>query len=147
MEIFEKPNEAEVKELLSASGLPVSDIAAQHLDHFFGSGPAGQLEGVVGLEIYGDVALLRSLAVRADRRGAGIGSRLVAHAESYAREQRVQSLFLLTMTAEAFFRSRGYARVQRDQAPAVIKATREFAGICPASSTFMVRHLEMDGFM
>ncbi|RPJ77327.1 MAG: GNAT family N-acetyltransferase [Desulfobacteraceae bacterium] len=147
MEIFEKPNEAEVKELLSASGLPASDITKQHLAHFFGCGSGGKLEGVVGLELYGDVALLRSLAVRADRSGEGIGSRLVTHAESYARDQGAISLFLLTMTAEAFFRSRGYCAVAREQAPPAIKATREFAGICPANSTFMVKHLKMDGFM
>ena len=97
--------------------------------------------GVVGLEIYGKAALLRSLAVRADRRGQGIGSRLVECAESYARERGVTSLYLLTMTAEAFFRHRGYSPLARDKAPEAIRATTEFAGICPASSSFMVKRL------
>jgi amino-acid N-acetyltransferase len=143
MRQFEKPDEAEVKELLSDAGLPTADLTARHMEHFFVWNSDEKLDGVVGLEIYGDVALLRSLAVRADKRGEGIGSRLAKHAEGYARELGVRSLFLLTLTAEPFFRNRGYARVSREQAPAAIKATSEFAGVCPASSIFMVKRLKI----
>ena len=97
---------------------------------------------MVGLELFGEVALLRSLAVASSRRGSGLGSRLVAHAERHARDQGVQSLFLLTTTAEKFFLRRGYTRIPRDEAPAAIKGTREFSGICPASSAFMVKNLD-----
>jgi len=141
MEIFANPNESAVKQLLSESGLPISDITTQHFQHFFGCGSELKLEGLVGLELYGDVALLRSLTVAPGRRGAGWGSRLVAHAERHAQDQRVKSLYLLTTTAEAFFLRRGYARIPRDKAPAAIKDTKEFAGICPMSSAFMVKKL------
>jgi amino-acid N-acetyltransferase len=47
----------------------------------------------------------------------------------------------LTTTAESFFAKHGYQRAARESAPAAIRGTREFAGICPASSTFMLRHL------
>jgi amino-acid N-acetyltransferase len=143
MDIYQRPDEADLKGLLAESGLPTADITLQHLHHFFGCASGEQLIGAVGLEIYGDVALLRSLAVRAHRRGQGIGSCLAAQAESHAREQGVGSLWLLTMTAEAFFRGRGYARVPREEAPAAIKATREFAGICPANSVLMVKSLQV----
>jgi amino-acid N-acetyltransferase len=141
MDIFAKPNEAAVKKLLSESGLPIEDITTQHLLHFFGCGSGLELEGLVGLELYGDVALLRSLAVASSKRGTGVGSGLVAHAERHARDQGVQSLYLLTTTAEAFFMRRGYARVPREDAPAAIKTTSEFSGICPTSSAFMVKYL------
>jgi amino-acid N-acetyltransferase len=141
MDIFAKPNEAAVKKLLSESSLPIEDITAQHLKHFFGCGSGLELEGLVGLELYGEVALLRSLAVASSRRGSGVGSGLVAHAELHAREQGVQSLYLLTTTAEKFFLRRGYARIPRDEAPAAIKGTKEFSGICPTSSAFMVKYL------
>ena len=143
MNIFTNPNEAAVKQLLDESGLPVEDITAQHLRHFFGCGSGPELEGLVGLELYGEEALLRSLAVAAAHRGAGLGSRLVAHAERHARDRGVKSLYLLTTTAEAFFLRRGFARIPREDAPAVIKGTKEFSGICPVSSAFMVKHLEM----
>jgi amino-acid N-acetyltransferase len=141
MDIFEKPDLSDVKRLLVESGLPTGDITAQHLHHFFGCGPKSEIEGVVGLEIYGTVALLRSLAVTAAQRGLGLGSGLVEHAEGYAWGKGVRSLYLLTTTAEAFFRRRGYVRIPREEAPAAVKATREFSGICPASSAFMVKRL------
>jgi len=141
MNIFANPNLSAVKQLLSESSLPIEDITAQHLQHFFGCGSGLELEGLVGLELYGDVALLRSLAVASSRRGSGVGSGLVAHAERHARDQGVQSLYLLTTTAEAFFMRRGYARIPRDAAPTAIKTTSEFSGICPTSSAFMVKYL------
>ncbi len=140
MDIFANPNEAAAKQLLSASDLPVADITAQHMRHFFGCGSDSKLDGLVGLELYGEAALLRSLAVASEKRGAGRGSRLVEHAEGYAREKGVTSLYLLTTTAEAFFLRRGYARVPREEAPAAIKSTSEFSGICPTSSAFMVKY-------
>jgi amino-acid N-acetyltransferase len=139
--IFGNPKLSAVKQLLSESSLPIEDITAQHLHHFFGCGSGLELEGLVGLELYGEVALLRSLAVAASRRGSGVGSGLVAHAERHARDQGVQSLYLLTTTAEKFFLRRGYTRIPRDEAPAAIKGTKEFSGICPTSSAFMVKYL------
>jgi amino-acid N-acetyltransferase len=35
----------------------------------------------------------------------------------------------------------GYRRVDRAEAPPSIQSTREFAGLCPASSAFMVKRL------
>ena len=141
MDIFATPNLSAVKQLLSESSLPIEDITAQHLQHFFGCGSGLELEGLVGLELYGEVALLRSLAVALSRRGSGVGSGLLAHAERHARDQRVQSLYLLTTTAEAFFMRRGYARIPMEEAPVAIKGTKEFSGICPTSSAFMVKYL------
>ena len=141
MNIFANPKLSAVKQLLSESSLPIEDITAQHLHHFFGCSSGLELEGLVGLELYGEVALLRSLAVAASRRNSGLGSRLVAHTERHAQDQGVKSLYLLTTTAEAFFQRRGYARIPRENAPAAIKDTKEFAGICPVSSAFMVKKL------
>jgi amino-acid N-acetyltransferase len=142
MDIFTNPDESAVKQLLSESGLPVADITAQQLQHFFGCGSGQELEGLVGLELYGEVALLRSLAVAAAHRSAGLGSRLVAHAERHAQDHEVKSLYLLTTTAESFFLRRGYIKIPREEAPAAIMSTKEFAGICPLSSAFMVKHFE-----
>jgi amino-acid N-acetyltransferase len=109
--------------------------------HFFYSGPASAPIGLVGVELCGTNALLRSLVVAPGRRSAGIGSALVTHAEAYARTHGAKAMFLLTTTAEAFFKRRGYTAAIRDDAPAEIRATREFAGICPASSAFLAKQL------
>lgn len=127
--------------LLSAVGLPTEDLRASHCEHFFFLGPRSAPTGLVGLEIHGDVALLRSLVVSPQLRGCGAGSALVAHAEQHARKRGVRALYLLTTTAESFFVKRGYAAATRASAPPTIRDTREFADICPASSAFLAKPL------
>jgi amino-acid N-acetyltransferase len=136
------PNLSAAIALLSSAGLPTEDLTQQHCDGFFYIGPAAALQGLVGLELFGDVALLRSLAVATGLRDTGAGSRLLAHAEDHARTRGVKHLYLLTTTAERFFARRGYTRVDHGQAPPAIRATREFSGICPASSAFMRKQLQ-----
>jgi len=139
--ISPRPSLEAALKLLAAARLPTDDLTAAHCDDFFHAGPAAAPTGLVGLEIYGDVALLRSLVVSPDRRGSGEGSELLKHAEDHARSRGVRSLYLLTTTAEDFFARHGYLRAARETAPDAIRATREFAGLCPASSAFMVRRL------
>ena len=141
METFIKPSEAGVKRLLNESQLISSDLTPEHLKHFFGLGTKEEPEGVVGLELFDSVALLRSLAVVSSRRRAGLGSKLVVHAEEYARNKGIKTLYLLTNTAESFFKHRGYQLTTRDDAPSAIRETKEFSEICPVSSAFMVKQL------
>src|SRR5882762_1518979 len=70
--------------LLQSQGLPVSDITEKHLEHFFFIGSDDSPTGLVGLEVYGTDALLRSLVVGDNARRKGLGSELVEHAEQYA---------------------------------------------------------------
>jgi amino-acid N-acetyltransferase len=130
-----------VVRLLEAAGLPNEDLTETHLEHFFCAGPRGAPAAVVGVEIFGSQALLRSLAVDSGHRNQGLGSLLVAHVERHARIQGVRRMFLLTTTAQTFFAARGYADVARNTAPAAIRASREFSEICPASSVFMAKKL------
>jgi amino-acid N-acetyltransferase len=131
--------------LLRAQGLPVSDILDEHLEHFFFISSGGSPTGLVGLELYGTDALLRSLVVGENARRKGLGSALIKHAEQYAASMSVRSIYLLTTTAEAFFKRLGYERIERLRAPSSIKQTREFASLCPASSAFMVKSLGPPG--
>lgn len=141
MQIFHHPPESEVRRLLSDAQLPNTDLRAEHIEHFFGCGPRQAPQGVIGLEIYGSEALLRSLVVAESARGKGCGTALVLEIERYARERGVTSVYLLTTTAAEFFERMGYAAVSRDEAPDCIRATSEFAALCPSSSTFMMKTL------
>jgi amino-acid N-acetyltransferase len=141
MGIYRHPPESEVRRLLADSGLTTADITDRLLPHFFGCGPRSAMSGVVGIEPCGEAALLRSLAVAPSHRRAGLGSRLVAHAEHYAAGRGARSLYLLTITAEEFFRRRGYRRIDRADAPPAITATREFSDLCPSSAVLMVKPL------
>lgn len=129
----------EVRALLQANQLPVSDLTDRI--QLLGIWREERLVGVVGLEPYGDVGLLRSLAVDGSVRGTGLGGRLVDTLEAMAAGEGVGSLYLLTETAERFFEKRGYRCVPRESAPAAIRGTTEFSSICPASSAFMRKEL------
>jgi amino-acid N-acetyltransferase len=127
--------------LLRAADLPSEDLTDSHLEHFFMAGVPESGVGLVGLELFGRHALLRSLVVDRQVRSTGLGSRLLEHAEAHARAHGAESIYLLTTTAESFFGNRGYARTERSTAPESIRGTREFASLCPASAAFMVKHL------
>lgn len=128
---------AEVEALLTEAQLPVSDFSSSLSLNLLGVRESGRLVGVVGIEVYGAVGMLRSLAVAAPRRNSGLGVRLVSNAEAWAAERGVKTLYLLTTTAAEFFAKLGYEAIPRPEAPAAIAATAQFADLCPASSTFM----------
>ena len=140
--IHARPDPATVRALLAAAGLPVADLPAAHLDDFWGCREGTALIGVIGLETYGAVALLRSLAVAPDRQGRGLGAALLAHAERAARQRGITALYLLTTTAEAFFARRGYVRIPREAAPPALHRTAEFAALCPASAACLRKALD-----
>jgi amino-acid N-acetyltransferase len=127
--------------LLSSADLPSSDLCTGQVEHFFYSGSSTDPTGLVGLKFHGAHALLRSLVVRSNARSAGLGGALLERAERHAKECGAQTIYLLTTTAEQFFRRRGYVSVDRQDAPAAIRATSEFAHLCPASSAFMAKTL------
>jgi len=139
--VSQRPTLGAAVALLQSAQLPTEDLSAAHIEHFFFAGPADAPTGLVGLEIFGEVALLRSLVVAPAHRGSGEGTTLLSHAEQYARNRGVRDVYLLTTTAERFFAKHGYQRAPRESAPPAIRSTREFAGICPASSAFMSRRL------
>ena len=125
-----------VEALLRACALPV-DGAAEHLADFVVADVAGRVVAVAGIEAYGVDGLLRSVAVSPDARSAGLGSAIVDAAETQARARGMQRLHLLTTTAAPYFARRGFAVHDRAHAPAVLGASAEFRGACPASATFM----------
>ena len=141
MRIHEGPDHARVAELLAECGLPTSDLAPGSIEAFLGCGDPSRPGGVVGLEVHGRYGLLRSLAVAEGARGAGCGKALVSGLEARARQRGLESLYLLTETAEPFFAALGYRRVQRGDVPQPIRATSEFASICPDSAAVMRKDL------
>jgi amino-acid N-acetyltransferase len=137
MNIEPLPAIEEVLPLLSECALPVADISASSRPHFFGVSEGGVLVAVVGLELYPPFGLLRSLAVAPTSRGRGLARELVAFAEAFAAAQGIESLFLLTTTAEGFFLRLGYVPASRRGAPQAIQATSQFSDLCPSSSAFL----------
>ncbi len=97
----------------------------------------GAIAATAALEIYGSDAVLRSVAVAADRRGEGLGESIVRAVLKHARESGVTGVFLLTETAPDFFRRFGFEIAERAAAPPAIQESVEYCGVCPASATAM----------
>lgn len=76
--ITQEPSRDEAFALLQDAGLPTPDLTPAHMEHFFILGFDGAAIGLVGLELYGRDALLRSLVVASQRRKCGLGSILLA---------------------------------------------------------------------
>ena len=62
----------------------------------------GELIGLAGVEIHGRHGLLRSVAVAPVLRGAGLGAELVDDRIRWARQQGIESIYLLTTMAAIF---------------------------------------------
>lgn len=121
--------------LLSNAGLPLDDLTAEQLALV--AEEDGELHGLIGLEVFRDVGLLRSLVVASQCRGRGLGQMLVSALEAHARDRSVAELWLLTVDADVFFERLGYGIRRRDAAPDAIRATAEFSTLCPADAVLM----------
>lgn len=127
-----------VESLLERYGLPTADLRDGDAT-FYLAEVDGAVVGVGGLEVAGSAGLLRSVAV--DERGQGHGSAICDRLEARAGEAGVETLYLLTETAAGFFEGRGYARVDRDAAPAAIQATTEFSALCGETAVCLRKRL------
>lgn len=127
--------------LLQSSGLPVADVHEDSHPEFLVNRDNGRVVGVVGLERFGSVGLLRSLAVSPELRGHGLGLVLTSALEERAASTGITTLVLLTETAREFFQRHGYQVIARTAAPAPVQASSEFRTLCPDSAVCMTKDL------
>jgi amino-acid N-acetyltransferase len=121
--------------LLSEAKLPTEGVA-EHFHSFFVTDDADRIVASVGLELHGDVALLRSLAVATNVRGTGLGAAALRRALAEAHD-RAGAVYALTTTAEAYLSRFGFARVPRTSLPPQLLESRELQDACPASAAVM----------
>ena len=137
-----RPTELDaIAALLRAADLPVADLSVSMLDAYVVATEDEDCIGVVGLEVYGSNALLRSLAVGSQHRSRGLGARLMDAIETEARRRGVTALYLLTTTAATFFERLGYTAHDRAAVPPSIAATTEFSSLCPDTAACLWRDL------
>ena len=144
IERFAQSDEKEIVKLLSQAKLPAQDLTLEKLKHFLvAKAKDGSVMGAIGVELYQDVGLLRSLVVHPSYRGKGLGKRLTREVESFAQEKSIKTLYLLTTTAAEFFPKLGYQVIQRDRAPMSIAKTEEFKTLCPVSAVCLFKNLAL----
>ena len=127
--------------LLQSAKLPTTDLASTVELRTWVMESSGSLHGVIALERFGTDGLLRSLAVEPGYRRLGVGRELVARLEHDALQSGVKKLVLLTETAESFFQSLGYERVDRGDVGDAVKESAQFRSLCPASAACMAKTL------
>jgi N-acetylglutamate synthase-like GNAT family acetyltransferase len=130
-----------LKAALVKAGLPADDIGDPRLLFWRFETFEDVPVGFGGLEIHGADALLRSLVTLPPLRQVGMGAAMIDVLEVEARARSCRTIYLLTTSEADFFGRRGYAPCVRDQVPEAIRTCRQFAELCPASATVMVKRL------
>lgn len=129
-----------LKKFLSEVDLPIEDIGEKvHL--FYWKGTKGIPFACGGFEQYGDIGLLRSVAIRPQQQGSGNGKAWVSRLLQKAREMGMKDLYLLTTTAEGFFKKMGFENQDRESVPQAIKESEEFSSLCPSTAVLMHKKL------
>jgi N-acetylglutamate synthase-like GNAT family acetyltransferase len=129
-------DDPQLRAFLKASGLPVDDVEIGRQEYLLAC-EGERIVGSVGLEVAFEDALVRSLAVAPDRRGLGLGKRLLEVAIQRARIRSIRTLYALTMTAEAFAAAQGFVRISRAEVPAAIASLPQFGALCPVTAVCM----------
>jgi len=127
--------------LLAAEDLPVADLNAEKVSGFLVAEEGTDMLGLIGIELYDTVGLLRSLVIAPRARRLGLGGKLVGALEFAAETAGVTELWLLTIDAQQFFARLDYRIVAREDAPASIRETGEFSSLCPDSAHLMMKRL------
>lgn len=130
-----------VQAFLRAFDLPTAEIMSTR-GGFLLIEEADQLIAVAGLELHGQVGLLRSVAVAPEFRSRGLAAQLVQQATGYARSLGLTDLYLLTTSAQKYFPRFGFRDIPRETAPADLRASAQFQGVCPDSAVLM--HLPLE---
>ncbi len=128
----------DVLALLEGESLPIAGVSLSD-DAFLIARESDDIVGCIGLERYGDVGLLRSLAVKGTARSHGTGRRLVEALLERARQDGVREIYLLTTTADRYFPRFGFEIIDKADADPRLSASEEFRGACPDSAVCMRR--------
>lgn len=122
--------------LLVASDLPTAGID-EHWRTFLVARDGERIVACGGAEAYQFAALIRSIAVLPEYRSQGLGRRMVRQLLDRLASRGLREFYLLTTTAEEYFKKRGFKTIDRDEVHPQLLASREFQDACPASAICM----------
>lgn len=127
---------ATIKSVLDANRLPVAGVE-DHWRTFLVARAGERVVACGGAETYPAAALIRSIAVLPDYQRHGLGRRLVRQLLDRLSARGLREFYLLTTTAEAYFRKRGFKTIERDEVHPQLLASPEFQDACPATAVCM----------
>ena len=125
-----------IKSILIANALPTAGVD-DHWKTFLIARDGEKVVGCGGAEAYQFAALIRSIAVLPEYRSHGIGRRLVRQLLDRLASRGLREFYLLTTTAEEYFRKRGFKSIDRDEVHPQLLSSREFQDACPSTAVCM----------
>jgi amino-acid N-acetyltransferase len=128
---------------LQKNRLPFEDVKIEGSLYFAYRDEYDTLIGSGGLEISGEYALLRSVAVAESERGKNIGKKIVDYLLEKAKNLNISSVFLLTETAHDFFIKKGFKDIERADVPESIRNSTQFTSVCPSSAACMIYRIPL----
>ncbi|UCD38203.1 MAG: GNAT family N-acetyltransferase [Fidelibacterota bacterium] len=137
--VIEPAREADLSvilKLLSTTGLKGTGLQG-HLGTTLVARQRETIVGCAALERYGASAMLRSVAVRPGYQGQRLGRRLTEAALDLACANGITHVYLLTDTAERFFRRQGFRHIERSEIPEVVQESEEFNMACAVTAVAM----------
>lgn len=127
---------ATIKQILTDASLPTEGVD-DHWKTFIVAREGDRIVGCGGSEAYQFAALLRSIAVVPEYRSHGLGRRIVRQLLDRLASRGLREFYLLTTTAEAYFKKRGFKTIDRDEIHPQLMSSQEFQGACPDTAIAM----------
>ena len=125
-----------IKSLLVASELPTAGVD-DHWRTFLVARDGDRMVACGGAEAYQFAALIRSVAVLPEYRSHGIGRKIVRQLLDRLASRGLREFYLLTTTAEEYFKKRGFKVIDRDEVHPQLLSSREFQDACPSTAVCM----------
>ena len=125
-----------IKQLLLDHQLPTAGVD-DHWKTFIVARDGDAVVGCGGSEAHAFAALIRSVAVHADYRSLGIGRKIVRQLLDRLASRGIREFYLLTTTAQEYFRKRGFKTIDRDEVHPQLLSSRELQDACPSTATCM----------
>lgn len=123
--------------ILQEVGL-MTDGLTPGMPDFYVADIGGTIVGCAALESDGSTGLLRSVGVLSTAQGAGIGRRLVEAVHERVMDLGLESVYLLTTTADEYFSRFGYESWEEENLPSVVTGSAEYV-TCSASGATTMR--------
>jgi len=129
-----------LKAALNRAGLPCQDVEAPGR-YFWRFEEEDMPVGFGGIEMHGEIALLRSVVILPPLRHQGLGHAITAALEGEALALGARAIYLVTAGEAPFFADQGFAPCSLDVVPPEVSGCDEFSAAAPGAVIVMSKRL------